>query len=100
MVILPDPEIQGDVDLFQGIAVETGKELGADCAEEPFDLAPSLGCIGRGVDQGNAQGSADPFQMSGAEGGAVIYIMCPFLLCGRPNLTTYNCMDEIEIMDT
>ena len=43
VVDVPNPALQGLIDVSKGVTLEAGEKLGPDGAEESFDLAPALG---------------------------------------------------------
>ena len=58
VILLVEPSVEGLIEFFQGKRLGTRAEkLGTQCAEKPFDFSSSLGLVGGGVNQGDAQGS-------------------------------------------
>ena len=74
VIVLPDPEIEGDVEIHECSAEKMGQELGTDGAEETLYFSATLWSVRRCMDQGNPQGGADPFQMPGTKSGAIIHV--------------------------
>ena len=72
MVDVSEPEIKGLVQIGQGASTEAGEEITPDGFKPALDFAFSLGFIGPGMDQGDAQGGGDLLQVMGAKGAAVI----------------------------
>ena len=66
--------IEGLVQIVQGAAPEAGEEIRADGFKPAFDFSVSLGLVGPGMDQGDAQGGGDLLQVMGAKGGAVVHV--------------------------
>ena len=50
------------------------EEVITDAAKQPFELAPALGPAGCGVHEPDAEHGADPLQLAGGEGRAVVDI--------------------------
>lgn len=53
---VPDPALQGFIEIEEAGPFETGEELGSHGSEQSLDFSPSLGFIGPGMDKGYAEG--------------------------------------------
>ena len=73
MVIeIPEPVLEGLVQVVQGAAPEAGEEIPPDGFKPAFDFTFSLGFVGPGMDQGDAQGGGDLLQVMRTEGAAIV----------------------------
>src|SRR5258705_12741220 len=77
MIIGVEPVPQAFVELFEGeqnFGIERGQKLLAHGTEEAFNLAASLGLIGRGVHDEDADGSGDAGQLRGSVDLGVVHV--------------------------
>ena len=67
VVDVSDPGVESFVEILERVAAKAGQEVTAYPSEPAFYLAPALGYIGLGVDQGDAQRGADLLEVQSAE---------------------------------
>ena len=74
VIDIAQPAIESQVKIVQSFSAHAREEIAAYGAEEPFDLTFTLGLIGFGVDQCDAQRSGDLVEMKRTKRRAVIDI--------------------------